>query len=419
VLAGFTAFAGVFGGIGVAAGRDAGDSWAATAVLTVAGTAALALTRLPRPHGLLPGAGFVAAGAGGVVGVALTLSLRTVGPAGPVIAGAAGVALLAFGVFLASRPVPWAGVLALGGALTLTAAVVLLEAERFADLSPIALAVTVPAALAAVRLPAGRRATTASALAAPAAAILLARADDLFPPTVAGLLLALLAATAFALAALRAGRAEEWVCAVAGSVAGLAAGVMTATVAAWGQVALQLAIAGVAAGGYALAAHRRWVGVVAVADLVVASWIAVGGAQVETVEAYTLPAATGLLIVAIPQLRSGARSWTAEGAAAGVAVVPSAVLVVADPTALRLVLVVVGAVALTVLGTLRHRQAPFVVGTASLAFVVIGRLAPYAPLLPRWLTLGAAGLLLLVLGATYEKRRKQAREAVAWVAHMR
>ena len=35
------------------------------------------------------------------------------------------------------------------------------------------------------------------------------------------------------------------------------------------------------------------------------------------------------------------------------------------------------------------------------------------------MTLGTAGLLLLVVGATYERRRQQAREAVAWVAQMR
>jgi hypothetical protein len=81
--------------------------------------------------------------------------------------------------------------------------------------------------------------------------------------------------------------------------------------------------------------------------------------------------------------------------------------------------VVVAAVALTVFGTFAHRQAPFVVGATALVFVVVGRLAPYAPLLPRWLTLGTAGLLLLVVGATYERRRQQAREAVAWVAQMR
>ena len=83
--------------------------------------------------------------------------------------------------------------------------------------------------------------------------------------------------------------------------------------------------------------------------------------------------------------------------------------------ALRLVLVVAAAAAVTVAGTLLHRQAPFVLGAGTLLLVAVGRLGPYAPLLPRWITLGAVGLLLLVLGATYERRRQQAHEVVAWV----
>lgn len=102
----------------------------------------------------------------------------------------------------------------------------------------------------------------------------------------------------------------------------------------------------------------------------------------------------------------------------GLALVPSALVAVATPTALRLVLVVVAAAAVTAFGTSTHRQAPFLLGAFSLAVAVIGRLAPYAPLLPRWLTLGLAGLVLLLLGATYERRLKQAREAVAWIARM-
>ena len=75
--------------------------------------------------------------------------------------------------------------------------------------------------------------------------------------------------------------------------------------------------------------------------------------------------------------------------------------------------------ALVVFGTLTHRQAPFVVGAGALAFVVVVRLGPYAPLVPRWVTLATVGLVLLAVGATYERRRQQAREAVAWVAQMR
>ena len=136
------------------------------------------------------------------------------------------------------------------------------------------------------------------------------------------------------------------------------------------------------------------------ADLVLASWIAVGGAGVETPEAYTLPgrgraAPDRAAARCGPVRRRGPR----EGAAVGVALVPSALVVVAEPTALRLVLVVAAAAAVTVAGTLLHRQAPFVIGAGDLLLVVtVGRLAPYAPLLPRWVTLGTAGLLLLVVG---------------------
>jgi hypothetical protein len=86
---------------------------------------------------------------------------------------------------------------------------------------------------------------------------------------------------------------------------------------------------------------------------------------------------------------------------------------------LRLGLVLGAGVVLTAGGALLHRQAPFVVGAMSLAFTVVGRAAPYAPLAPRWVLLTLGGLLLLAVGATYERRRQQAREAVAWVFEMR
>ncbi len=42
-----------------------------------------------------------------------------------------------------------------------------------------------------------------------------------------------------------------------------------------------------------------------------------------------------------------------------------------------------------------------------LAVDALHLLTPYAAALPRWVSLGAAGLLLLVLGATYELRRAE------------
>jgi hypothetical protein len=306
-----------------------------------------------------------------------------------------------------------------GGLLTAGGATLLAVDGRAGVLGLVVLAGTGPAALAAVRLPALRQGATAVALLCPVGAVLLAREDGWLAPAVAGLLVVLVAAAGFALAAARAGTPEEPAAAGAAAVATLLAAGTTAGTGAWGQVAVQLAVTGAAAGAYALVAHRRDVAVLAVADLVVACWVAAGGAAVQTVEVYTLPAAAGLLVLAVPHLRAGARSWAAEGAAVATALVPSALAAVAEPSALRLVLVVLAGGALTVVGTLTHRQAPFVVGAASSAFVVLGRLTPYAPLAPRWLTLAVVGLLLLALGATYERRRQQAREAVAWVAQMR
>jgi hypothetical protein len=418
VLAGLSGGAGVIGGLTSASEGPVGDAWTATAILAVAGAAAVALTRVPRPIGLLPSPVSVAAVAAGVVGAALAGSLDLTGAAGPAVATFLGLALLTLAVLAARVTVACAALTTGGAALALLGSSSLSEARDLGPLALALLAAAIPAALAAVRLPHLRGPATGAALLAPALAILTARADGVLTAPVAGLLLALLAALAFGLAALRAGRGEEWVCAGGGAAAGLAAGLTSADVAAWGQVGLQLGIAGAAAGCYAVAAGRRSAGVAAVADLVLASWIAVGGAEVQTPEAYTLPAALGLLLIAVPALRSGAPSWAAEGPAVGAALVPSALVVVAEPTALRLVLVVVTGAALTVAGTLLHRQAPFVLGAGALLLVAVGRLAPYTPLLPRWLTLGTAGLVLLVVGATYERRRQQAREAVAWVGQM-
>jgi hypothetical protein len=362
----------------------------------------------------------VAGVAAAVPALAATLSLDYSSPNnGSAIAVGLGLALLTLAVLLDRRGTAevaaWAG----GATATLTGAALLAGAVRWETLAPLALVAVGPAVLAAVRRPALRSAATAAAVLLAAASVALGHEGSLLSATTAGLLLAIVAALGFGAAALRAGQPEERVAAVTAGLAGLAAGATSGTVGAWGQVGLQLTVVGAAAAGYALVAHRREVAALAVADLVVAAWIALAGADVRTPEAYTLPAAMGLLLLVLPRVRAGAPSWTAEGIGLAVALAPSAMVVVADPTALRLVLVVLAAAMVTVMGTSVHRRAPFVVGATTLAFVAVGLLGPDVVLLPRWLTLGTVGLLLLVVGATYEQRRQQAREVVAWVGQMR
>ncbi len=64
-------------------------------------------------------------------------------------------------------------------------------------------------------------------------------------------------------------------------------------------------------------------------------------------------------------------------------------------------------------GAHRRLQAPLLLGGAVLAAVALHELAPYvvqvAGALPRWVPPALAGLLLLAVGATYEKRLRDAR----------
>jgi hypothetical protein len=419
VLAAAWAAVAAGGGVLVAWAGTAVDAWTATALLAAAGAVGLLLRQDARLAARLPSAPLLAGAAAAVSALALTGSLARADLAGWTTAAGLGIALLTAAALAAPRRAASAALLLAGGVLTAGGSGLLAVDGRAGVLGLVALAGTVPAALAAVRLTVVRSQALVTALLCPVVAALLAREEGWLGAAVAGLLVVLVAAAGFALAAARAGTPDEPAAAGAAALATLLAAVSTAQTGAWGQVAVQLAIAGAAGGAYALVAGRRDVAVLAVADLVVACWVAAGGAAVQTPEVYTLPAAVGLLLLALPQLRAGARSWAAEGAAVATALAPSTLVVVAAPSALRLVLVVVAAGALTVVGTLTHRQAPFVVGAASLAFVVLGRLTPYAPLVPRWMTLAVVGLLLLALGATYERRRQQAREAVAWVTQMR
>lgn len=426
ILSAVAAAGGVVGGLALAYGHDAIEAWTATAVLGAAAGCALLLTRLPRSRPLLrsvplPGVAPSAAAviAPGVVGLAVAGSLHTAGSAGPLIGIWTGVAVLLGAALLLSRPTVATALAAAALPLFVMSGSFLIDAGRLGAVSLALLAVTVPNALWAVHR-IREQGTWVGGIAVPAAlAVVFARGGHVISPALAALFLALIAAIGFGLAAIRATRREESAFAVEAAGIGLLAVVVGQSTGAWGQLGLDLAIVGAAALAYSLATRRRWVTALAVADLVVAAWIPLAGAHVTTPEAYSLPAAAGLLLLTLPALRAGAASWAAEGAALTVALVPSTVTVVAQPTALRLVLVVASAVALVIVGTLRHRQAPFVLGCAALAYVAVGLLAPYAPLLPRWITLTAAGLVLLLLGATYERRIAQAREAVTWVSRMR
>lgn len=183
-----------------------------------------------------------------------------------------------------------------------------------------------------------------------------------------------------------------------------------------GRLAFALALSAVAASAVALRPDRRRAAAgAAVALLVAASWIRFALWDVRSPEAYSLSVAAALLAVGLLHRRRppGADSWSAYGPGLAAGLLPSLVALWTDGGWLRPLLLGAAALAVILLGVRSRLQAPLVGGGLALVLVAWHELAPVVVqllgLLPRWVAPAAAGLLLLALGATYERRLRDAR----------
>ncbi|MBA2769022.1 MAG: hypothetical protein H0U35_07835, partial [Sporichthyaceae bacterium] len=107
------------------------------------------------------------------------------------------------------------------------------------------------------------------------------------------------------------------------------------------------------------------------------------------------------------------RSWTAYAPGLLLGLGPSLLRAVTDAGDLRPLLLGLVALAVLGVGVWARLQAPLVIGAGVLAVDAVVQLAPYLvavyDVVPRWLTIGAVGLLLLGAGATYEQRVRDLR----------
>ncbi|QDY06609.1 permease [Micromonospora sp. HM134] len=175
---------------------------------------------------------------------------------------------------------------------------------------------------------------------------------------------------------------------------------IAALLAAWGAV---LGVAAIRPGRRPV--ERRILFWAVVACEIVAWWIMMLVADVALPEAYTLPFAALALLVGILELRDrpDLSSWVAYGPALIAAFVPTLAIVLAtDSSMLRQVLLLLGAVAVLVYGSTSRQQAPVIVGAAVTAIAAVHALFSLGP----WLVLIPVGLVLLVLGASNERRRR-------------
>ncbi|MEU3155939.1 SCO7613 C-terminal domain-containing membrane protein, partial [Streptomyces griseus] len=191
-------------------------------------------------------------------------------------------------------------------------------------------------------------------------------------------------------------------------------------------LALVLALCGVLAAGAAVRPERRPVaGCLAAALFVLATWVRLAASEVSFPEAYTLPVTVPALVVGFLRRRKDpeASSWTAYGPGLAATLLPSLAVAWTDTDWFRPLLLGVAALVVTLLGARHRLQALLVLGGAVLALDGLHELAPYvvqvAGALPRWLPPALAGLLLLVVGATYEQRLRDARRLKDALGRMR
>ncbi|MFF2776794.1 SCO7613 C-terminal domain-containing membrane protein [Streptomyces sp. NPDC058052] len=373
---------------------------AGLAVRLVATGAALALAVRPgAPARGLPEPAPVAERPVGAVGAPWTVGA----PAAPVEPGA----LFA-----------WTG-LAAGTASAVSALLLALDA-RAATFAVLGVLLGLFAAVAAAAAGAVRGAAAGAAVLAAAGLVGAGAAAAGLAPAAAGLLLLLVPAGTAALAARFRSAAVE-VTGVAVGAVGVALTVPRPAV-----LALALAAAGLVAAATALRPERRRAGSWAAgALLLAAAWVRLAVWGVTVPEAYTLPVTVPALVVGLLRRRRdpAASSWAAYGPGLAATLLPSLAAVWSDPSWARPLLLGTGALAVTLLGARFRLRAPLLLGGAVLALVGLHELAPYvvqlAGALPRWLPPAAAGLLLLAVGATYERRLREARRLRERLARMR
>ncbi|HEU5149568.1 MAG TPA: hypothetical protein VFU19_03675 [Iamia sp.] len=185
-----------------------------------------------------------------------------------------------------------------------------------------------------------------------------------------------------------------------------------------------LVLVGVTAAGAAVRPRRRSAWMVATASAVLLAWVEAGDAGIAVVEAYTLPlAAWALLVGRVAGDRDRTArplgSWARYGIGLLTAAGPTTVLAVLDPRPVRTVAVVAVGSAVAVWGATARLQAPLAVGAGAVATLAVRHLGPVGVDLPRYVTFAVAGLVLLVVGATFEQRRQDLRHARDAFARLR
>lgn len=144
-------------------------------------------------------------------------------------------------------------------------------------------------------------------------------------------------------------------------------------------------------------------------------------ADVSAPELYTLPAAVLLVGMGAWRLRSEPRSssFAMLGSGLTLTLLPSLLLALDEPVSVRGALIGAAGALVLAAGVQQRLAAPFVLGAATTGVLALRHLQPVAEAVPRWISLGGVGLVLLVVGVTWEARRHNLETAQRYLTALR
>lgn len=186
-------------------------------------------------------------------------------------------------------------------------------------------------------------------------------------------------------------------------------------------LAVYLTVAGAGAALAGLLGRDRLAGGVGAGLLLAATWVRLVDEGVTTPEAYSLPAAAILAAAGLWLLRTSPalRTRDALSPALGLALGPSALLVLDDPLSLRALLLGLACVALLAVGSLLSWNAPLFFGSVVGAIVVLVELVPLGQAVPRFALIFSIGAALLAAGIQWEWMASQGRRTWGRLAALR
>ncbi len=179
-----------------------------------------------------------------------------------------------------------------------------------------------------------------------------------------------------------------------------------------GAASVALAAGVLGFGLHAMRPGRLLAGLAAAIELLALIWLQLGQADVTTVEAYTLPLALVLLAVGAIGARldrSGGGepgSWITYGPALVVGLAPTVWLAFTETGSLRPLAGLVAGAFVLIGGVTWGKRALVDVGTVTVVALGLQQIAPVVGEIPNWATIGATGVVLIAVGATFEQRRR-------------